>query len=171
MNVMIKAFICMVTIMAPVASYADATADECRELLLAYFPEPFVRETLKKFNVPEDKWDAIQKQLADKDKEVIKTVEKRAAQLDTNPLEDRQTAVKLFKETLLQVFTDVMKDNGITDNAKIEMMLKDMNQQKAQRFAKCMQKLEVKDNIFKESPQVEQPPEVPQEEMPAELKE
>lgn len=129
---------------------ADQTVDECRELLLAYFPEPFVKETLKKFNVPQDKWEAIQKQLADKDKDVIKTVEKRAAQLDTNPLEDRQTAVKLFKETLLQVFTDVMKDNGITDTAQIEMMLKDVNQQKAQRFAKCMQKIDVKDKEPKE---------------------
>lgn len=124
----------------------DQTVDECsKELLLAYFPEPFVKETLKKFNVPEDKWDAIKSALANKDKEVIKIVEEKAAQMDPNPLKDpqaRQAAVKLFRETLLQVFSDVLKANGITDEKQIQAMLDDVQQQKAQRFAKCMQKQE-----------------------------
>lgn len=136
------AFLC--SIMPAQGAAAEQTADECsRELLLAYFPEPFVKETLKKFNVPADQWDAIQKELANKDKDVIKIVEQKASQMDPNPLKDpqaRQAAVKLFRETLLQVFSDVIKAHGISDDKQIQSMLDDVQQQKAQRFAKCMQK-------------------------------
>lgn len=125
---------------------AEQTVDECsKELLLAYFPEPFVKDTLKKFNVPEEQWDAIRKELAGKDKEVIKIVEQKASQMDPNPLKDpqaRQTAVKLFRETLLQIFSDVMKAHGIADEKQIQEMLDNIQQQKAERFAKCMQKRE-----------------------------
>jgi hypothetical protein len=123
---------------------AETSVDECsKELLLAYFPEPFVVETLKKFNVPEDKWGTISKDLVSKDKEVVKIVEDKAATMDPNPLRDpqaRQAAVKLFRDTLLGLFTDVLKANGITDEKQIQEMLDDVQQQKAQRFAKCMQK-------------------------------
>lgn len=129
---------------APLAAYSEQSIDECsRELLLTYFPEPFVKETLKTFNVPEDKWENIQKSLASKDKEVIQLVEKKAAEMDPNPLKDpqaRQAAVKLFRATLFQLFSDVMQANGINDEKQIQAMLDSIQLQKAQRFAKCMQK-------------------------------
>lgn len=137
------------SISAPVLA-AEQTVDECsRELLLTYFPEPFVKETLKTFNVPEDKWDTIQKSLASKDKEVIQTVEKKAAEMDPNPLKDPQArlaAVKLFRSTLLQLFSDVMEANGVTDEKQIQAMLDAIQLQKAQRFAKCMQKTDKTDD-------------------------
>lgn len=130
--------------LTPLLSAAEKATDECsRELLLAYFPEPFVKETLKKFNVPQNEWDGIQKDLSNKDKEVIKIVENKASSMSPNPLKDpqaRQAAVKLFRETLLQVFTDVMKAHGVNDDKQIQSMLDDIQQQKAQSFAKCMQK-------------------------------
>lgn len=120
------------------------TLDECsRELLLTYFPEPFVKETLQTFDIPETKWDAIQKGLASRDKDVIQQVEKKAAEMNPNPLKDpqtRQAAVKLFRETLLTLFSDVMRENGITDEKQIQAMLDSIQLQKAQRFAKCLQK-------------------------------
>lgn len=134
--------------MAPSLAFTDQTVDECsKELLLAYFPEPFVIETLKKFNVNEAQWDIIQKELSNKDKEVIKLVEQKASQMDPNPLKDpqaRQAAVKLFRETLLQIFSDVLKAHGVTDEQEIQAMLENVQQLKAQRFAKCMQKPELK---------------------------
>ncbi|KAF3361642.1 Uncharacterized protein PHSC3_001765 [Chlamydiales bacterium STE3] len=118
--------------------------EECsKELLLAYFPETFVSETLKKFNVPSEKWDDITKGLSEKDKEVIKVVEEKATQMSPNPLKDpqqRQAAVKLFRETLLQIFGDVMRANGISDDKQIQSMLDDIQQQKAKRFSECMEK-------------------------------
>ncbi len=119
-------------------------SDDCsRELLLAYFPRVFVNETLKKFNVPSDKWDRINKGLTEKDKEVIKIVEDKASKLNPNPLKDpqqRQTAIKIFRETLLQLFSDVMKSNGVSDDTQIQAMLDDIQQRKAERFAQCMEK-------------------------------
>lgn len=121
-------------------------ADECsKELLLDYFPKQFVQETLKKFNVPQDKWDAITSSLAAKDKDVVKIVEDKASKLNPNPLKDRdpqqrQIAVKLFRETLLQVFSDALQSNGVTDQKQLQAMLDDIQQQKAKNFAMCMEK-------------------------------
>lgn len=121
---------------------ASPTADDCsRELLMAYFPKPFVEDTLGRFNVPKDQWDAISKELAEKDKDIVKTVETKASKMNPNPLTDpqqRQAAVKLFRETLLESFSTVLKAHGVKDDKQIQAMLDDVQQQKAKRFAKCM---------------------------------
>lgn len=123
---------------------AQPAAEDCsKELLLSYFPESFVRATLKKFNVPEKEWSEIISELKSQDKEVIKTVESKASAMSPNPLKDpsdRQAAVKLFRETLLGVFATVLKKHGVQDQKKIQGMLDDIQQQKAQKFAACMKK-------------------------------
>lgn len=125
-------------------SAEQAIAEDCsKELLLSYFPESFVRATLKKFNVPESDWAAIVAELKNQDKEVIKSVETKAASMTPNPLKDpsdRQAAVKLFRETLLGVFATVLKNHGVQDPKKIQSMLDDIQHQKAQKFAACMKK-------------------------------
>lgn len=135
-------------------SAADAV-DECsKELLLAYFPKTFVNETLKKFKVPENQWDAINKELAEKDKDVIKTVEERAAKINPNLLRDpqqRQAAVKIFRETLFDVFSKIMKEHGVTDDKQIQDMLDDIQKQKALRFKQCMEKHRSADNESNDS--------------------
>lgn len=122
----------------------SGAADECaKELLLSYFPEPIVTDTLKRFAIPQEKWADIIKSLASKDKEVVKIVEEKAATMNPNPLKDaqqRQAAVKLFRDTLLQVFSDALKENGVTDTSKFQAMLDDIQQQKAKRFAMCMER-------------------------------
>lgn len=127
----------------PIQAAAANPVEECsKELLLSYFPESFVRETLKKFNVPQDKWDAIVKELNEKDKEVVKIVEDKASKVTPNPLKDpsqRQAAVKIFRETLTDVFSTTLKKNGVTDDNQIQQMLDDVQQQKAKRFAQCME--------------------------------
>lgn len=123
---------------------ADSAVAECsKELLLAYFPESFVNETLKKFNVPESEWPAINKELAARDKDVIGIVEDKASKFTPNPLKDpqqRQAAVKIFRETLFEVFSAVMRDHGVTDEKQIQSMLDDVQLQKAARFKECMEK-------------------------------
>src|SRR5687768_14205855 len=87
----------------PCLSIAHNGIDECaKELLLSYFPEPIVIETLKRFKVPENKWSGITKSLANKDRDVVKLVEQKASAMTPNPLKDaqqRQAAVKLFRDT------------------------------------------------------------------------
>ncbi len=121
---------------------AAASAEDCsRDLLMAYFPKPFVNATLEHFNVPKDQWDEINKKLAEKDKEIVRSVEEKASKMTPNPLTDpqqRQAAVKLFRETLLDSFSSVMKAHGVKDEKQIQAMLDDIQQQKAKRFAQCM---------------------------------
>lgn len=121
---------------------AETSINECsKELLLAFFPESFVNETLKKFDVPEKEWSGINQDLKGKDSDVIKMVETKASKMDPNPLKDpqqRQGAVKIFRETLLEIFSGVMKAHGITDDKQIQSMLDDIQQQKAKRFMMCM---------------------------------
>lgn len=129
---------------ATAAPESASTTDECsKDLLLSYFPATFVQQTLTKFNVPKENQDAIVNALTEKDKSIVKMVEEKASKMNPNPLKDpqqRQQAVKIFRETLLQVFSDVMKANGINDDKQIQAMLDDVQQQKAKRFAMCMQK-------------------------------
>jgi hypothetical protein len=123
-----------------------ASEDACsKELLLAYFPNNFVIQTLKKFNVPENEREGIAKDLAAKDKNVVKEVEEKASKLNPNPLKDRspdqrQAAVKIFRDSLLDIFSQVLKDHGIKDEQQIQDMLADIQQQKAKNFAQCMEK-------------------------------
>ncbi len=120
--------------------------DDCaKELILSYFPENFVQNTLKKFKVPEDKWDAIKAGLAAKDRDILKIIEEKASKLANNPFKDRdpaqrQAAVKLFRETLFQSFEDVLKENGITDEKQIQDMLDDIRQQKIAGYKQCIEK-------------------------------
>jgi hypothetical protein len=115
--------------------------EECSRELVTYFPELLMNETLKKFHVPEDKWASINKELADKDKNIIKEVELRAEKMSENPLKDptqRQEAVKLFMNTLFEAFSDTLHKNGISDDKQIQAMLEDLQQQKARKFAACL---------------------------------
>jgi hypothetical protein len=118
---------------------------ECKtEIMLSYFPEEFVGVTLEKFNVPQAQRSAIKTELSGKDKEVIAIVEERAAKMSPNPLKDpqhRQEAIKIFKDTLYEMFSGVMQKHGVNDKEQIQAMLDDVQQQKAKYFAKCMEKM------------------------------
>jgi len=133
---------------SPVQVAAANPVEECsKELLLSYFPETFVRESLKKYDVPKDKWDSIVKELNEKDKDIVKIVEEKASKLNPNPLKDpqqRQAAVKIFRETLTDSFATTLKKNGVTDENQIQQMLDDVQQQKAKRFAQCMEQQRAK---------------------------
>ena len=117
--------------------------EQCsKDILLAYFPEVFVKRTLDDYKVPNDQWDAIASELTAKDRDIIKQVEAKAEKMNPNPLKDpqqRQAAVKIFRDTLLENFSTILKAHGVNDDKQIQAMLDDIQQQKAKRFALCMQ--------------------------------
>lgn len=124
------------------ATGSFAEQDYSKDLLLAYFPESIVNETLPRFKVPKEEWEGINKALQSKDNEVIRMVEEKASKITPNPLldpEQRQVAAKLFRETLFEIFADVMNTHGVNDNDQIQEMLNNIQQLKADRFAQCMQ--------------------------------
>jgi hypothetical protein len=132
------------TAIAPVVPTASSALDECsKELLLSYFPQTYVNNSLKKFNIPEDKWAGINRSLASKDKEIVKMVEQKASAINPNPLKDpqqRQAAVKLFRDTLFEVFSAALHENGVQQTDQLHAILDDIQQQKAKKFAECMER-------------------------------
>ncbi len=125
------------------ASASDQSPALCDEaILMSYFPAPFVEKTLDKHNVPQGQREAILKELAEKDKEVIALVEEKAAKMPKNPLRDpslRQEAIKIFRDTLYELFSKTMQAHGTTNREEILVMLDEVQRQKAEYFAKCME--------------------------------
>lgn len=143
------------TLYSPVsaASSAERTAMEQDEMM-SYFPEKFVANTLEKYKVPQAQRMAIQKELADKDQEVVALVEEKAAKMDPNPLRDpklRQEAVKIFRDTLYEVFSQVMHTHGMTDREELHSMLDDIQQQKAEYFAQMLEQQKEEARRYRES--------------------
>ena len=114
-----------------------------QEILLAYFPETIVDETLKRFHIADDKRLLIIQQLVLKEKEIVFLVQKKVLQLHSNSLKDpsqKQMLVKIYRETLLEVLTEALAQGNITDKNQIKKMLEDIQQQKAKYFASCLEK-------------------------------
>lgn len=140
------AFFSLLIAVAALLAAADAFAqveDGCtEEILLSYYPEKFVAITLERFEIPQSQWSSIQNELKDKDKEVVPRVEEKAGKMTPNPLRDpqkRQQAIKIFRETLYELFADVMQAHGINKQEQIQAMLNDIQQQKARQFAQCVE--------------------------------
>lgn len=118
--------------------------DECsEEIIISYFPSPFVKNTLQTYKVPEREWDGIISALKDKNKEILKYVEDKAATMNPNPLKDpksRNEAIAIFKEALMNAFKSVMAKHGVNDDKQLQEMLDDIQKQKAKRFSECLEK-------------------------------
>ena len=126
---------------ASVSAYSDSVDTEQDEIV-SYFPKKFVAQTLEKYKVPQGQRLAIQNALVDKDQEVISLVEEKAAKMDPNPLRDpklRQEAVKIFRDSLYEVFSKVMHAHGISDKEELHSMLDDIQRQKAEYFAQSIE--------------------------------
>jgi len=126
---------------------AETLIEECSKDLMTYFPESLVNETLKKFSLPQEQWTSIVRELSEKESNIIKKVEEKAEKMSPNPLKDpsqQKAAIKIFKEALLEAFTETMQKHGIQDNKQIQNMLNDIQQQKARKFASCIEKQRAK---------------------------
>lgn len=127
-----------------------ATSEECsQEALMANFPPDIVLETLDHFDVPKDQREAIKTELIQQDKDFIERLETKASKMHPNPFQDpqqRQTAVKIFREMLYDSFAGVMKSHGVTDEKNIQSMLDNIQQEKAKQFAKCIEMQKNSDN-------------------------
>jgi len=131
-------------IINPVQIFSQADDIDCsEEIIISFFPQPFVEKTFDKFDVSDKNREEIYNELAKQDEKVIETVEAKGAKMDPNPLHDpryRQEAVKLFRQTLLDLFSQVLTRNGITDPEQIQAMLDDIQQQKLERFRHCIER-------------------------------
>lgn len=128
--------------------------EQCIEVLISYFPKTIVTEVLTQNKIDADKVPAIVDDLAKKSNNVIKTVQEKASKMDPNPLKDpsmHEQTGKLIREAVLEIFSSVLKANGVTDDKQIQALSDAIQQKKATLFAECMEKAQPKDEPKEES--------------------
>jgi hypothetical protein len=127
---------------SPINAETDSNnAELSNDAMMSYFPEIFVERTLERYQIPQAQRISIQKELVDKNKEVINLVEDKASKMTPNPLRDptlRDEAVKIFRDSLYEVFSKVMLSHGVTDKEELHEMLDDIQRQKAEYFSQKM---------------------------------
>ena len=114
-----------------------------KEELMRFFPEQIVESILIKGEIPSDQAKKIAYELSRKDQELAKLVETRSAKLDTHSLKtatQRDVAIKIYRETLFEVFAKVLKENGITDDDRIQALLDDLQEERSKLFIECIRK-------------------------------
>jgi hypothetical protein len=140
-KIMVKPLLGLFILLSSLLNAAEEM--ECsQEILYTYFPRPFVEETMIENGFSQKEAQTIADSLAKMDQKVTITVEQKAQEKDPNPLMslDRQEdVVQIFKETLLEVFSDVLKQHGKTDSEKVQAMLDAIQEKKALHFAKCLE--------------------------------
>jgi hypothetical protein len=113
-----------------------------KEVLLTFFPKPVVKSVLMNNKIPEDKAEAIATELAGKDNDIVKTVENRAFKMDSQfkDFSQRDVAIKAYHETLYEVFANVLKAHGLTDEDQTQTLLDDIRATKGRLFVECIRK-------------------------------
>ncbi len=120
---------------------ADVTPAECStEVLFRFFPQEFVLEALKQDGVTPDQADKIATALSEMDREIVQKIEQRASSMNPNPLREggtQEARAQLFKGVISDLFADVMKKNGVTDQQVIDRALTDIQEMRVKRFEAC----------------------------------
>lgn len=114
-----------------------------KEELMRFFPEQLVTSVLIKAKLPKEQANAIAKELSEKDRELERLVEEKSAQVEPNPfknLSHRDLAIKIYRETLYQVFAKVLKANGITNEDQIQTLLDELQEARSKLFIECIRK-------------------------------
>jgi glycine cleavage system regulatory protein len=114
-----------------------------KEELMRFFPEQLVQSVLVKANLPKDQADAIAQDLSQKDRELARLVEEKSAQVEPNPfknLSQRDMAIKIYRETLYEVFARVLKAHGITNEDQIQTLLDELQEARSKLFIECIRK-------------------------------
>lgn len=114
-----------------------------KEELMTFFPQEVVKSVLLKEQIPEDQASQIAQELSQKDRELTKIIEDKAAKLDPNPFKDlsqRDLAIKIYRETLYEIFAKVLKAHGVKNEDKIQTLLEEMQAAKSKLFIECIRK-------------------------------
>ena len=113
-----------------------------KEELLKFFPHPIVKDVLiKDANLSEADAEAISNELGKKDEGLTKLVDEKASQFKPNPLTDssrRNQAVKIYQETLFEVFAGVLKNYGVKDEQQVATLLEEIRSLKSKMFIDCI---------------------------------
>ena len=95
-----------------------------------------------KNKVSPEEAEVIANELAQKDEEVKQTVQKlsKSETGDSEELGHRELELKNFRDALYGVFSQVLKQHGITEEDKIQLLLEEIRTLKGQLFVDCIRK-------------------------------
>jgi hypothetical protein len=114
-----------------------------KEELMTFFPQQVVQSVLTHSNMTKEQATDIAQELSQKDKELAKIVEEKADKLEPNPFKDlsqRDLAIRIYRETLYEIFAKVLKSHGITNEDQIQTLLDEIQMAKSKLFIECIRK-------------------------------
>jgi hypothetical protein len=114
-----------------------------KEELMTFFPQQVVHSILIEAHIPEEQAKAIAQELSQKDRELAQLVEEKAAKVEPNPFKDlsqRDLAIRIYRDTLYEVFAKVLKSHGVTNEDQIKTLLDEMQAAKSRLFIECIRK-------------------------------
>lgn len=123
----------------------DETISCTKEELMMFFPPAIVKSVLVKAQFTQQQADEIAKDLAGNDKKLAKIVDEKAEKENPNPFKDlsqRDQAIKIYQETLFEVFANVLKAHGVNDEHEIHQLLDEVRANKSRMFIECIRKSE-----------------------------
>gem|GEM_PF-4690496 len=136
--------ICLADLHAETTEVVLSNGIKCtKEELMTFFPQQVVESVLTAAHLPKNQVTAIALELAQKDGELAKLVEAKAAKAQPNPfnnLSQRDLAIRIYRETLYEVFAKVLKFHGVTDEDQIQTLLDEMQAAKSKLFIECIRK-------------------------------
>lgn len=112
-----------------------------KEELMMFFPQPIVKNVLINAQVSKTDAEEIASELANKDRRMAKIVDEKASHYSPNPFKDlsqRDQAIKIYQETLFEVFANVLKSHGIKDENQIHSLLEEVRTIKSKMFIECI---------------------------------
>ena len=138
-------FICTSTLLCGETTEVTlSNAMKCtKEELMRFFPEQVVQSILEKSDIPADKAKEIAQELSQRDLELAKMVEEKSNKLDYNPIKtpnQRESAAKVYRETLYEMFAKVLKEHGFTDKEKTQSMLDELQEARSKLFIECIRR-------------------------------
>jgi len=123
------------------AEIAVAEVPACyRDLELNFFRANLVNETLSMHSISQSNWNLINQELQRNVRRVPEIVRARAKQMIPNPLDtpfDREIALQLLQEVLLEVFSETLSLFQITNQNKVEEMFQYIREQQIERLTHC----------------------------------
>ncbi|MFI0435193.1 MAG: hypothetical protein ACH350_05635 [Parachlamydiaceae bacterium] len=136
--------LCCTCLQAETTEVTLSNSMKCtKEELMRFFPEQVVHSVLVKAKLPKEQADAIAQDLSQKDQELAKLVEDKSAKVSPNPfknLSQRDLAIKIYRETLYEVFAKVLKAHGVKNEDQIQTLLDDLQEARSKLFIECIRK-------------------------------
>jgi hypothetical protein len=111
-----------------------------KDVLIKFFPEPIVKQVLKKHRISDDKATHLAQELEQKNSEITKTVEERTEEHYANEIPSVGAISKIYQETVYEIFANTLKDQGVDDEDQIQIILEDIKSMRKKLFVDCIRR-------------------------------